>query len=64
MFPNFWTPEPIGLAEVVIHQSFIYEALGSNFGLDTNCPHRGFVLFLFLGLPYEILKYCVVKMAL
>jgi hypothetical protein len=64
MFPDFWTPEPNGLAEVVIHQSFIYEALGSNFGLDTSYPHRGFVLFLFLGLSDEILKYCVVKMAL
>jgi len=35
-FPDFWTPEPNGLAEVVIHQSFIYEALGSNVGLDTS----------------------------
>lgn len=64
MCPDFWTPEPNGLAEVVILQAFIYEALGSNFVLDTSCPHRGSLLFLLLGLPYEILKYCVVKKAL
>jgi hypothetical protein len=61
VFPDFWTPEPNELAEV-IHQSFIYGALSSNFGLDTSSPHRGFGLFLVL--PYEILKYCVVKMTL
>jgi len=26
LFPDFWTPEPNELTEVVIHQSFIYEA--------------------------------------
>jgi len=62
VFPDFWRPEPNELAEVVIHQSFIYGALSSNFGLHTSYPHRGFELFLFLGLPYEILK-CFVATA-